>query len=67
MTGVEEDILLLDPNQEIIILQEVPITCKTITHIEVIVNRTEVAANPDPLPGGLELHQGHPVGTNTNA
>ena len=41
MTGIEEDILLLDPNPEDIILQEVPVTGRTITTIEV------TAGSPD--------------------
>ena len=51
MTGTEEGILLY-PNPEDIILQEVCIAGRTITIIEVTADSQEVTAHPDPLSGG---------------
>ena len=65
MTGLEDDILLLDPNPQDVTLQEVPIAGRTIIIIEV--TSPEVAAHPDPLLGGPELHIGHQVETMTDA
>ena len=49
MTRVEEDILLLKPNPEYIIFQEVPITGKTITTIEVTAGSPDLEVHPDLL------------------
>ena len=62
MTWIEEDILLLDPNPEDIIFQEVPITGKTIATIEVTAGSPDLKVNPDLLPGHPVLHLGHQKG-----
>ena len=67
LTGIEKDTLLLDPNPEDIILLEVPITGKTITPIEVKANSPDSEDHPISLPGGLDLHPDHSVGTMTGA
>ena len=66
MTGIEEDILLLDSNPEDIILHEAPITDKTITTIEVTAWSQDVKVHPDFLSGDLELHPHHPVEIETD-
>ena len=66
MTEIVEDILLLDPNPEDIILQEVPIAGKTITTMEVTAGSPHLEVPSDLLPGGPELHLGHPVGIMTD-
>ena len=66
MTGIEEDILLLDSHPEDIKLQEVTIAGKTITNIQVTVGIPDLEVNTYLLPGSPELHLGHPVGTMTN-
>ena len=60
-TGIEEDILL-DPNPEDIILQEVLITGRTSKIIEVTSVSSKVTAYPNLLPGEPELHLCHPIG-----
>ena len=67
MTGIEESILLLYPNPENIILQEVPVTGNKITIIKVTADSPQVTDNPDSLSGGPELHLGHPAGTMASA
>ena len=54
MAGIEEDIPLLYTNPDGIILQEVPITGKTITTIEVAGGSSDLEVHPDLLPGGPE-------------
>ena len=50
MTGIEEDIVLLCPNPEDVILQKVPITGKTIKMIEVTAGSQDLEVHPDFLP-----------------
>ena len=66
MTGIEEDSLLLDPNPEEIILHKVPINSKKIMTMEVRASSSDLEVHPDLLPGGLELHLGHPIGIMTD-
>ena len=61
MTGIEEDILLLDPNSEDIILHKVLIASKTITTIDMTVGSRDLEVTPDFLSGDPELYQDHPV------
>ena len=67
MTGIEEDILLLDPNPEDITVQRFSITSRTIRIIEVTADSPAVTAHLDALLKGPELHVGHPLGTMTDA
>ena len=46
MTGIEEDICLLDPNPEGIILQEAPITGRIINIIELTADSLGITAHP---------------------
>ena len=64
-TGTEEG-TLLDPHTEDLILQEAPITGRTITTKEVTADSPKGTAHPDPLPGGPQLHLSHPIGTMTD-
>ena len=66
MTGIEENILLSDPNTEDTILKEVPFTGKTITAVEVTIGSPDLEVHADLLPGSLELHLDHPVGIMTD-
>ena len=59
MTGIEEDIILLDPGPKDMILHEVPITGKTIITIKVTEGIPDLKVYPDLLPGSQELHLGY--------
>ena len=47
MKGIEEDILLLGPTPEDVMLHEVPITSKTTTTIEIKVGSRDLEVPPD--------------------
>ena len=66
MTGIEADVLLLDPNKEDITLYGVPIASSTITTIEMTAGIQDFEVPPDCLPGDPELHQEHPVEIETD-
>ena len=66
MTGIDEDILQLDPNQEYIILHKIPIAGKTITTIKVAAGSQDLKVHPDILPGDPDLHPDQPVEIKTD-
>ena len=66
MTGIDEDILLLDPNPEDIILHKVPIISKTITTIGITIGSRDLEVPLDFLPGDPNLLQYHPVEMETD-
>ena len=67
MIRIEEAMLLLDLHPEEIILQEYHIEGNTIIIIDVTTDCLDSEGHPQPLPGCLELQQGNPVETMTEA
>ena len=58
MTEIEEDSLLLEPNPEVMIIQEGDIEGQIILHTKVKVDNQDSEVNIDPLPEDPEVHQG---------